>query len=295
MVAPGTGRQRYLCRTCGTTFNDYTNTLFHKSKIPELWPAFLKAMLDGLSIRQCARDVGISPNTAQAWRKKLLGHLAKTGSPALAGIVEYAEYTVKTSNKGQKTASSPLPKGKETVVFCKSRGGQVRVAEANDWRQREKAALGEAVIEATAIGETALGEAVIGEAVIGGSTLGETSDRKAAVRGAAVRKASLDKADMAEPTTLTASLFFIDHQSSVLLANNPINCASSAGRKLLHTRNVAPVVERFTLNYRRMRGVAGKYLPHYAAWHQFLEQSDGLQAKERVRQLLRICSSNNFI
>jgi transposase-like protein len=135
-MKPGSTRQRYFCRSCKSSFNDHTGTVFFRSKKVDRWPAFLKAMLDGKSIRQCAQEVGISPTTAHSWRKKILTHLLEhLNDPQLSGIVEYTEHTVKISNKGQKTAHPPLPKQKVTVVFCKSRLGGVYIGRGEDWKR----------------------------------------------------------------------------------------------------------------------------------------------------------------
>lgn len=125
---PGSNRRRYLCKSCGTYFNDHTCTALHKTKKLERWPIFLKYLLDGHSIRQIAKETGISPTTAQAWRKKLLAHLAEKMSATLSGIVEAAEISVKTSHKGKRKTHSPAPETRETLVFCKSRSGNVCVS-----------------------------------------------------------------------------------------------------------------------------------------------------------------------
>ncbi|CAM3982501.1 helix-turn-helix domain-containing protein [Cohnella lubricantis] len=125
---PGSDRQRYLCKSCGAFFNDHTGTVLHRTKKLERWPLFLKYLLDGQSIRQIAKEAGISPTTAQAWRKKLLTHLAEKMSSTLSGIVEAVEISVKTSYKGKHKLYTPASKTRETLVFCKSRNGNVCVS-----------------------------------------------------------------------------------------------------------------------------------------------------------------------
>lgn len=125
---PGSDRQRYLCKNCGSFFNDHTGTVLHRTKKLERWPLFLKYLLDGQSIRQIAKEAGISPTTAQAWRKKLLTHLAEKMSAKLSGIVEAVEISVKTSHKGKRKSYSSASRTKETLVFCKSRSGNVCVS-----------------------------------------------------------------------------------------------------------------------------------------------------------------------
>jgi len=90
--------------------DDRTGTVLHKSRKAEWWPAFLKCLLDGKSVRRIAAEVGISPTTAQAWRRKILAHLAERKPAALKGIVEYTELSVKSSNKGHKNKRFPAPR-----------------------------------------------------------------------------------------------------------------------------------------------------------------------------------------
>jgi hypothetical protein len=50
-----------------------------------------------------------------------------------------------------------------------------------------------------------------------------------------------------------------------------------------------PIVMQFQRNYTKMRGVAGRYLSHYAAWEQFMVATEGVKPKEKLNRLLRLC------
>jgi len=43
-------RQRYLCKDCGKTFNDMTNTPFSGSRYPEKWIEYIKMMINGVTL-----------------------------------------------------------------------------------------------------------------------------------------------------------------------------------------------------------------------------------------------------
>ncbi len=64
-------RQRYKCKSCSRTFNDYTNTPVHRTHFPDKWIPFLKCMVHGESLRISAIRVGISYVTLFYWRHKL--------------------------------------------------------------------------------------------------------------------------------------------------------------------------------------------------------------------------------
>lgn len=64
------GRQCYLHKDCGHTFNDLTNTPVHGSKYPEKWASYLRAMDQGYSLRKCAELFGISLQASFEWRQE---------------------------------------------------------------------------------------------------------------------------------------------------------------------------------------------------------------------------------
>lgn len=214
---PGSKRQRYLCKNCNLYFNDHTGTALHKTKKLDRWPIFVKYLLDGLSIRQIAKEAGISPTTAQAWRKKLLTHLAEKTNGSLSGIVEFTELTVKSSRKGQRKPHAANIKTRETLVFCKSRSGNASVAHCS--LQELKQQFTDAV--------------------------------------------SLWHSELAPATPV-----------------------SSAQRKLLNTDLADKFAGRFGKEYARMRGTASDYLPLYAAWHQFQDETQHFTLREKIRRLL---------
>lgn len=96
------GRQRYLCKSCKQTYNDLTNTPIHRTKYPEKWASYLRAMEQGLSLRKCAKLVGISLQTAFEWRLKILHALTQIKNQKLEGILEADETYVLYSEKGKR-------------------------------------------------------------------------------------------------------------------------------------------------------------------------------------------------
>lgn len=73
-------RQRYKCKDCTRTFNDFTNTPLHRTHYPEKWIKFLECMMEGHSLQLSALIVGVSYVTLFYWRHKLIQALNKLDS-----------------------------------------------------------------------------------------------------------------------------------------------------------------------------------------------------------------------
>jgi len=97
------GRQRYLCRCCGRTFNDLTGTPMAGTHYPELWLNYLRAMVEGRTLPGLAEELGIHISTAFYWRHKILRAIRKLkDGGSLSGIVEADETYFLESQKGSK-------------------------------------------------------------------------------------------------------------------------------------------------------------------------------------------------
>ncbi|RAU92831.1 IS1 family transposase [Paenibacillus sp. YN15] len=131
----GNKRRRYYCKQCKHTFNDRTGSVHHGSHLPEKWPAYLGFMLEGLSIRECARKVGISPTTSTAWRHKILDKLMEMPSENLEGIIEVHQYTPLPTRKGQsrKTSNTPGPVSPPVVIMAIDRRKQAFVGTCDEF------------------------------------------------------------------------------------------------------------------------------------------------------------------
>ena len=66
------GKQRYLCRDCGKSFDITSNSIVsgtHKGL--DVWERYIACMMQGLSIRKTAEICEIHRNTAFNWRHKI--------------------------------------------------------------------------------------------------------------------------------------------------------------------------------------------------------------------------------
>jgi transposase-like protein len=59
------GKQRYICKSCRRTFNDFTQSpSYNSKKDTRKWILYAKCMINGYSIRKCAEIVEISVPTS---------------------------------------------------------------------------------------------------------------------------------------------------------------------------------------------------------------------------------------
>ena len=97
------GIQRYKCKGCSFHFTDLTGSVLHRMRRRDLWLDFCLCMVKRLSVRDTARRLGISKNTAFAWRHRAISALASADSQTVCqGIVEVAQWPIIRSFKGSR-------------------------------------------------------------------------------------------------------------------------------------------------------------------------------------------------
>lgn len=99
------GAQRYRCNDCGKTFTATTKTIFAHAKNLDLLPIYLGYMKHHLSLRESAKECGISLRTSFQLQHRILDTLtASQPTAAQDGIVEADETYLDLSFKGNHTA-----------------------------------------------------------------------------------------------------------------------------------------------------------------------------------------------
>ncbi len=81
-------RQRYKCKDCGRTFNDFTNTPLHGTHYPDKWIKFLECMIEGRTLQHSAMILGVSYVTLFYWRHKIIHVLNMMGQPPIDDVRE---------------------------------------------------------------------------------------------------------------------------------------------------------------------------------------------------------------
>jgi len=117
------GRKRYKCKTCKKTFNDLTGTSVSHIHKKEEWNLYMKCLAANLSLREAAKQVGISFRTSFMWRHKIIGAFKDVGCTKLEGIVEGDETFFLYSEKGNKSIKERAPR---------KRGGKAEKAGINN-------------------------------------------------------------------------------------------------------------------------------------------------------------------
>jgi transposase-like protein len=97
------GRQVYKCKNCKYQFRETAKSLVYYSHKYYLLVDYIKCMLEGKSLRACAREVGISLPTSFRWRHKILSAIqGLEGGINFSGITEADELLLQYSEKGRR-------------------------------------------------------------------------------------------------------------------------------------------------------------------------------------------------
>lgn len=76
-------RQNYICRSCGTRFNERTNTPMARLRTaPKIVSAALSVRSEGLGIRATGRSFEKSHTTIMGWEKRFAAQAEKWSPPA---------------------------------------------------------------------------------------------------------------------------------------------------------------------------------------------------------------------
>ncbi|MDI3545330.1 MAG: hypothetical protein PWP68_747 [Rikenellaceae bacterium] len=122
------GVQNYMCKNCNRQFRVTTGTfmygIHHRDKMLE----YIKCMSAGMTLRECARNVGICLQTSFFWRHRILSALQSfEDNVNFFGIVELEELLMNYSEKGKKKREN-----KEIKKLKKKKPTKVAVLAATD-------------------------------------------------------------------------------------------------------------------------------------------------------------------
>lgn len=247
-------RQRYLCRDCGKSFNDLTNTPISGTRYLGKWSTFFQLMVEGYTLPKISERLNIHLSTSFYWRHKVLFALRSLGFQTLKGIVESDETFFKESLKGREVVDrKPKKRGgrdkkrgisnlKIAVVVAQDRNGQVIAQKAGTGRVRAEEI----------------------DAVIG---------------------------DFIDPSSLLCTDTATNYKKFALmkeLKHETINLSKEGYVKkgIYHLQHVNNYHKRLKDWMKRFQGVATKYLDNYLYWFNFLQQNKKMATKERINQML---------
>lgn len=96
------GVQRYICNGCKKNFSETTGKFWYNIKKKDKLNRYLYCLLSGYSIRQSAKETGISIQTSFDWRHKLLTSFSSVSVEEFQGIVESDDLFFSFSEKGNR-------------------------------------------------------------------------------------------------------------------------------------------------------------------------------------------------
>ncbi|MFL0249099.1 IS1595 family transposase [Clostridium neuense] len=102
--------QRYKCKKCSRTFNDFSFTPMHKSHYRSKWSLFIECMIAGYSLRKSSQVLKISFVSLFYWRHKVLDSLKLLTIEGFKGIVEMDDMYLAYSEKGKRHIVGRAPR-----------------------------------------------------------------------------------------------------------------------------------------------------------------------------------------
>ncbi len=115
--------QRYKCKSCGKNFRANTGTATAHLKKKALLKTYLIHFFAGKSLRECARETGISQQTSFDWRHKILAAFQhQQDSTTFSGICESDDVFFRFSEKGKKHLDRKARKRGQGVFEIRKRG-----------------------------------------------------------------------------------------------------------------------------------------------------------------------------
>lgn len=97
------GVQMYRCNSCEKWYSETTGTPLYDIKLKSKWQSYLSCMEKGMSIKNIAKELGISIQTSFDWRHKILASLSQYVPEQLSKQVECDELELALNEKGNKS------------------------------------------------------------------------------------------------------------------------------------------------------------------------------------------------
>ena len=128
------GRQRYICKRCRCTFDEFTMSPFSSTNLGlDKWLKYCELMILGLSIRQCATEIGVGVKTSFYMRHRILDVInLSLKNDMVEGIVEVDEVFIRHSYKGNHSKSTTFKMPRESRKRGKGKKDKKKRGISND-------------------------------------------------------------------------------------------------------------------------------------------------------------------
>lgn len=264
------GRQRYLCKDCGISFNDMTGTPMAGTHKPDLWIKYFEMMVEGYTLPKIVERLDIHISTAFYWRHKILNALRSLGNSQLNGIVESDETHFLESEKGRKGG---IP----------HRDARKRGRKVEDER-KEKRKRGISKEQVSIVVAYDRNDNIICQMGGRGRIKAEEID---GVIGRYIAPSSLLCTDSATNYKKFAKMKGLTHEI--------LPRGTYVSKSIYHIQHVNSFHSRLKQWMVRFQGVATKYIDNYMFWFRFLELHKKLDFIDRQKKLLLdTCKRANF-
>ena len=257
------GRQRYICKRCRRTFDEFTLSPFSSTKLGlDKWLKYCELMILGLPIRQCAEEIGVGVKTSFYMRHRILDVInISLKKDTVEGIVEVDEVFVRESYKGNHSKSTTFKMPREPRKRGKGKNDKKKRGISND----------QICIET---GIDRKGNIVMGAVCNGRIT---TNDIVRFFNG-----------KIGEDVT-----FIVDSHKSYFSINKDLNVELKRvprGKSMLdsvyHLQHVNALHNGFKRWLMPFNGVSSKYISNYCTWFKFLQLSKKNKKGERIKDML---------
>ena len=257
------GRQRYICKRCRCTFDEFTMSPFSSTNLGlDKWLKCCELMILGLSIRQCATEIGVGVKTSFYMRHRILDVInLSLKNDMVEGIVEVDEVFIRHSYKGNHSKSTTFKIPREPRKRGKGKNDKKKRGISND----------QICIET---GIDRKGNIVMGAVCNGRIT---TNDIVRFFDG-----------KIGEDVT-----FVVDSHKSYFSINKDLNVELKQvprGKSMLdsvyHLQHVNSLHSGFKRWLMHFNGVSTKYISNYLAWFKFLQLSKKNKKSDRIKDML---------
>ncbi len=257
------GRQRYICKRCRTNFDEFTFSPFSNTKLGlDIWLKYCELMILGLSIRQCAEEVGVGVKTSFYMRHRILDVInLSLKTDKVEGIVEVDEVFIRHSYKGNHSKSTTFKMPRESRKRGKGKKDKKKRGISND----------QLCIET---GIDRKGNIVMGAVCNGRITTNEI--------------VGFFDGKLGEDVT-----FVVDSHKSYLGIKKDLNVelkqiprGKSMVDSVYHLQHVNALHSGFKRWLMPFNGVSSKYISNYLAWFKFLQLSKKNKKGNRIKDML---------
>ena len=257
------GRQRYICKRCRCTFDEFTMSPFSGTNLGlDKWLKYCELMILGLSIRKCAEEIGVGVKTSFYMRHRILDVInLSLKKDIVEGIVEVDEVFVRESFKGNHSKST---------TFAMPRKPRKRGKGKND--KKKRGISNDQVCIETAIDRK--GNMLMGAVCNGRIT---TKDIVGFFDGRIGKDAT----------------FCVDSHKSYIGIKNELNVELKQvprGKSMIdsvyHLQHINSLHSGFKRWLTPFNGVSSKYISNYLAWFKFLQLSKKNKNIDRIKDML---------